>query len=220
MSRPTPPTPGPSHVPAPRWGVVQAMRPNRGVNKNSYYDDFIDEEEMDEEFGDEEASQNLASDGMSDDEDEFVYDSDDEEEDDHEISTWTNAIPYGTTKEIKKKVKGKIYRFKYHKDGTLDFEKPLGTPVAIVADVNVIDPMTNKLKYTGAEVSDGRAAHFKVANMIRQGITSGTPTDGSKSPSGLTWHHHANPGRLQLMDRAVHKAFPHHGGEAIWGKKK
>jgi DNase/tRNase domain of colicin-like bacteriocin len=40
----------------------------------------------------------------------------------------------------------------------------------------------------------------------------------SKAPEGLTWHHHPDTGRMQLVDRAEHEAFvPHTGGMSIWG---
>jgi A nuclease of the HNH/ENDO VII superfamily with conserved WHH len=40
----------------------------------------------------------------------------------------------------------------------------------------------------------------------------------SKAPEGLTWHHHQDTGRMQLVDRAEHEAFvPHTGGMSIWG---
>ena len=38
------------------------------------------------------------------------------------------------------------------------------------------------------------------------------------APPGLTWHHHQDTGRLQLLDRAEHQAHvPHTGGMSIWG---
>ena len=37
-------------------------------------------------------------------------------------------------------------------------------------------------------------------------------------PFGLTWHHHQDTGRMQLVNRAEHEAFvPHTGGMSIWG---
>ncbi|MBC7987991.1 MAG: HNH endonuclease [Luteimonas sp.] len=38
------------------------------------------------------------------------------------------------------------------------------------------------------------------------------------APPGLTWHHHQDTGRLQLLNRAEHQAHvPHTGGMSIWG---
>jgi hypothetical protein len=39
-----------------------------------------------------------------------------------------------------------------------------------------------------------------------------------KAPDGLTWHHHQDTGRMQLVDADEHEAFvPHTGGMSIWG---
>ncbi len=36
-------------------------------------------------------------------------------------------------------------------------------------------------------------------------------------PEGYTWHHHEEPGRMQLVDTEVHAKTPHTGGRNIWG---
>ncbi|WP_370649641.1 HNH endonuclease [Pseudoalteromonas maricaloris] len=39
-----------------------------------------------------------------------------------------------------------------------------------------------------------------------------------KPPAGLTWHHHQDTGRMQLVNQIEHDAFvPHTGGMSIWG---
>ncbi|MGD8926178.1 MAG: HNH endonuclease, partial [Thioalkalispiraceae bacterium] len=39
-----------------------------------------------------------------------------------------------------------------------------------------------------------------------------------KPPKGLTWHHHQDTGRMQLVDEKIHSTFkPHTGGMSIWG---
>jgi RHS repeat-associated protein len=40
-----------------------------------------------------------------------------------------------------------------------------------------------------------------------------------QTPSGFTWHHHQEAGRLQLVDREIHRNTGHTGGRAIWAKK-
>ena len=37
------------------------------------------------------------------------------------------------------------------------------------------------------------------------------------APPGLTWHHHQDLGRMQLVDESEHKTFRHTGGMSIWG---
>lgn len=37
------------------------------------------------------------------------------------------------------------------------------------------------------------------------------------TPDGFTWHHHQEPGRMQLVDTNVHMGTGHTGGKEIWG---
>lgn len=36
-------------------------------------------------------------------------------------------------------------------------------------------------------------------------------------PEGYTWHHHQEPGRMQLVDSEIHRQTPHVGGRSLWG---
>lgn len=36
-------------------------------------------------------------------------------------------------------------------------------------------------------------------------------------PTGYTWHHHEDTGRMQLVETAIHQGTPHRGGKSIWG---
>ncbi|WP_169713674.1 HNH endonuclease [Paludifilum halophilum] len=40
---------------------------------------------------------------------------------------------------------------------------------------------------------------------------------GKKKIRGLTWHHHQEPGKLQLVPTEIHQPTSHTGGRAIWG---
>lgn len=76
------------------------------------------------------------------------------------------------------------------------------------------------------------AAHFRLANgQLADAIVAnpGLATDLGLSitdlqqlqmyqtPEGYTWHHHEQPGELQLVDTQVHEATAHTGGRLIWG---
>lgn len=39
----------------------------------------------------------------------------------------------------------------------------------------------------------------------------------SGAPEGYTWHHHEEPGKLELIDEEIHKQTGHTGGREIWG---
>ena len=36
-------------------------------------------------------------------------------------------------------------------------------------------------------------------------------------PEGYTWHHHEEPGRMQLVDADIHRQTSHVGGRSLWG---
>ncbi|MEK3806090.1 HNH endonuclease [Bacillus sp. FSL H8-0547] len=38
------------------------------------------------------------------------------------------------------------------------------------------------------------------------------------TPEKYTWHHHQNPGRMELVDSEIHSRTGHTGGQKIWGK--
>ena len=40
----------------------------------------------------------------------------------------------------------------------------------------------------------------------------------SSVPKRFTWHHHQEPGLMQLVDRRIHRQTGHIGGYSIWGK--
>jgi filamentous hemagglutinin len=42
---------------------------------------------------------------------------------------------------------------------------------------------------------------------------------GAADIDGFTWHHHQDPGRMQLVPRTIHKDTGHFGGGALWGMK-
>lgn len=38
-----------------------------------------------------------------------------------------------------------------------------------------------------------------------------------QTPYGYTWHHHQDPGKMQLVNQKIHKDTGHTGGYKIWG---
>lgn len=47
--------------------------------------------------------------------------------------------------------------------------------------------------------------------QIKEGIMDGT------APDGYTWHHDAEPGKIQLVDADIHAKTGHTGGRTVWG---
>ena len=71
---------------------------------------------------------------------------------------------------------------------------------------------------------------FKYCNeQLRQAYENGTLdteqfTDkqleqirNGDKPEGYTWHHHEEPGRMQLVDSEIHAETRHVGGRSLWG---
>ena len=123
---------------------------------------------------------------------------------------------------------GTTYKFKTTQGGFVDFDNPAGLgygpALAVVADVNIMDPAHN----TKLEVPPGwkkknwiqnpplknkRGMHFLAANWVHNKTVS------QASPGTDTWHHHKDKGRMQLIDAEVHGNIPHNGGHSTWGKK-
>lgn len=38
-----------------------------------------------------------------------------------------------------------------------------------------------------------------------------------ETPEGYVWHHHEQPGRMEMMDREIHDTTGHSGGSSLWG---
>jgi len=44
--------------------------------------------------------------------------------------------------------------------------------------------------------------------------------ENGRTPSGYTWHHHQQDGKMQLVSTEVHDQSAHTGGKALWGGGK
>ena len=57
----------------------------------------------------------------------------------------------------------------------------------------------------------GIAAEMGLSQTDLQHLAAGN------TPDGYTWHHHEQPGRLQLVDEQIHDSTGHTGGRSLWG---
>ncbi|MBM7649919.1 hypothetical protein JOC78_002903 [Bacillus ectoiniformans] len=55
------------------------------------------------------------------------------------------------------------------------------------------------------------ANELDISNADFQALAHG------QTPEGYTWHHHEEPGQLQLVDENIHDQTGHTGGRVIWG---
>ncbi|MFH7026389.1 MAG: DUF4157 domain-containing protein [Heteroscytonema crispum UTEX LB 1556] len=140
------------------------------------------------------------------------------EDPDYEAQEWSPSIP--KNEYVDHTVNNQWYRFYNDQEGCLDFQDPKDLPnrpatkVNILKDVNIND--NGFVKNTNQTIplkqpKGQNYQHFKAAN-----IEAGLPKLGI-SPPGLTWHHHKEVGKMQLLDRDIHAAFLHKGGKSIWG---
>ncbi|ARU54232.1 hypothetical protein OLMES_0124 [Oleiphilus messinensis] len=147
------------------------------------------------------------------------------------ISSDGKVIPYGKTEAdaitIRNKrnldadgylVKGD-QKLKYNEDGFPIFDSKYDT---VLDDAHF---------GTQNEYAHFQAANESLARQLREnpglanemGLTQQqvkffekVPAEGI-APPGLTWHHHQDLGRMQLVDDVQHKLFKHTGGMSIWG---
>ena len=85
----------------------------------------------------------------------------------------------------------------FDKDGFPDFKDHLYNGGKGLNDV--------KITPTGNRSGDFRAAN-EAAGFGR----------GNPQPSGFTWHHHQDYGRMQLVETKAHKRTGHTGGASMW----
>lgn len=122
------------------------------------------------------------------------------------------------------------YTFTTTAGGYVDFDitRPGNGPaLPVLSDVNIVDPAhPTKLNvppkhrrtnpYQNYPLRNIRSKHFLAANWMM----TGDPNALTGCPPGLTWHHHQDKGRMQLIDAEVHGAIQHNGGHSTWGKRK
>ncbi|WP_166461951.1 HNH endonuclease [Paracoccus alkanivorans] len=125
---------------------------------------------------------------------------------------------------------------KNNPDGTVTYTKN-GQELQYDADGFPIFDSKADIYLDASHINSGAdAAHFKAANeqvasaleadpslAQKMGLTDAQVAffkegkDFDQSPPDLTWHHHQDTGKMQLVDREIHNNFPHTGGMATWG---
>ncbi|MGG1516993.1 HNH endonuclease [Paenibacillus oryzisoli] len=80
-------------------------------------------------------------------------------------------------------------------------------------------------QYLSSNVRQFRTCNLEVAAQIERNpelAKKFTPEQleqlkMGETPDGYTWHHHEQPGKMQLVDTQVHLASKHTGGRSLWG---
>ena len=84
-----------------------------------------------------------------------------------------------------------------------------------------IDPTATGHDFSNANIAlsnqfnDDELRKIGLNDIQINDVRNGKPS----SPTGFTWHHHQDVGKMQLIPSSKHKGFPHTGGCSIWSKE-
>ena len=90
------------------------------------------------------------------------------------------------------------------------FDVFLDEDVYLASDANHFS-IANETLANAIAQNPGIAAEMNLSQADLQHLASGT------TPDSYTWHHHEQPGRLQLVDEQTHDSTGHTGGRSLWG---
>ena len=94
------------------------------------------------------------------------------------------------------------------------FESPFRVVIAeelyLESDAVHFD-MANDTLYQAIQEDPSVAHEIGLSHSEVQALANG------QTPEGYTWHHHEEPGVIQLVDEETHAQTAHTGGRAIWG---
>ena len=90
-----------------------------------------------------------------------------------------------------------------------------------------LDPNENG-DYTGSRVEHEAQANEKLRDQLENNPDLKDKfteeqleqIKNGETPDGYTWHHHQDPGKMQLVRSDIHAATRHTGGYALWGKEQ
>ncbi|MCK6164009.1 HNH endonuclease [Bacillus pumilus] len=145
-------------------------------------------------------------------------------------------------KEVKKGKKVKRYtekhtnsgiKYVHIKNGKLAGQKHPVTKVPFTKQGFPIFNSTHTMTLPLKELKSSNYTQFKLANAsLKKKVNSNITLmgkftkaqlkeiDAGKTPTGYTWHHHEQVGRMQLVDTWKHEKTGHTGGRSIWGSFK
>lgn len=91
-----------------------------------------------------------------------------------------------------------------------EFEATLPSDSYLLSDASHIQEANQQL-YMAIQQNPGIADSLNFTQQDIQNLQTST------TPAGFDWHHHEEPGRMQLVDEELHQQTSHVGGRAIWG---
>ncbi|QSS99703.1 HNH endonuclease [Pontibacillus sp. ALD_SL1] len=91
-----------------------------------------------------------------------------------------------------------------------DFEVIIKEELYLASD-DVHFDIANETLLQAIQDNPGLAQDLNLSQSNVQVLAQG------QTPEGYTWHHHEQPGVVQLVDEEVHEQTGHTGGRSIWG---
>lgn len=88
---------------------------------------------------------------------------------------------------------------------------------AQIPEAAYMDSDTAHFRLANAQLADAIAENPSLAADLGLTTTDLQQLQMYQTPAGYTWHHHEQPGVLQLVDTQAHEATAHTGGRLIWG---
>ncbi|MEI5912055.1 HNH endonuclease [Bacillus albus] len=117
-----------------------------------------------------------------------------------------------TTYTFTSKKNGETYKVKYDKDGYPIFNSKYETSLS---ESYHLEPDSVQFKYLSQKLYDDIMKDPNLAKQFSQ--TDIELFKLGKKPKSVTWHHHQETGKMQLVDYYEHQVAGHTGGRAIWG---
>ncbi|RAN84853.1 HNH endonuclease [Bacillus sp. SRB_331] len=117
-----------------------------------------------------------------------------------------------TTYTFTSKKNGETYKVKYDKDGYPIFNSKYETSLS---ESYHIEPDSVQFKYLSQKLYDDIMKDPNLAKQFSQ--TDIELFKLGKKPKSVTWHHHQETGKMQLVNYYEHQVAGHTGGRAIWG---
>lgn len=101
-----------------------------------------------------------------------------------------------------------------YKDGFPDFSPVTEFEYTLPKDKQKssdADQFTECTDVLATAIKDNPELAEKFDDDQREAIEAG------ETPSGYTWHHGVEPGKMQLVPTRIHQVCTHYGGRSIWG---
>ncbi|MFB8375146.1 HNH endonuclease [Paenibacillus taichungensis] len=116
---------------------------------------------------------------------------------------------------FKSKKNGKHYNVTYDKNGYPIFNSKQDI---ILPKKYYLEPDATQFEYLSKELYDQIVKNPSLEQRFTE--TEIQLLKEGKVPKTLTWHHHQDSGKMQIVDYFEHQAAGHTGGRAIWGGGK